>query len=117
MDNMEITAPAADTQMRDRVIRAFQVWTGQSCVTDDFDEAMANESPFYDGKTITFSGDKLMSQLDRQLGIKRDQVYIIMRNWNTSVVERAVKGKKVQLWCWVQNGPLWFDPATKGKKL
>lgn len=117
LDNMEITEPAADTQMRDRVIRAFQGWVGQSCVTSDFDEAMANESPYYDGKSITFSGDKLMSQLDRQLGIARDQVYIIMRNWNTTIVERKVKGKSVQLWYWLQNGPLWFDPTSKGKKL
>lgn len=115
LEMMEVTEAAADTQMRDRVIKQFQNWCGQSCVTDSLDAAMEANCPFYDGKTIIFSGDALLSQFDRQLRITRDQAYVYMRGWGTSMIEKQVKGRKTHLWCWVQKGPLWFDPY-KGKK-
>lgn len=111
LEMMEITEAAADTQMRDRVISAFQNWCAQVCMVDNFDTAMMSRVPFYDGKTITFEGDALLSQLDRQLRVSRDDAYVYMRGWGTTIVER--NGHK--LWCWKQNGPLWFDPY-RGKQ-
>jgi hypothetical protein len=111
LEMMEVTEAGADTQMRDRVIKSFQHWCAQSCVTDNFEAAVTALSPFYDGKTILFSGDALLSQLDRQLRVNRDEAYIYMRDWGTTIVER--NGHK--FWCYVQHGPLWFDPY-KGKK-
>lgn len=115
LEMMEVTEAAADTQMRDRVIKQFQNWCGQACVTDDFEASMEANCPFYDGKVIYFSGDALLSQIDRQLRISRDEAYVIMREWGTVQVDKTVKGKTAQLWCWVQKGPLWFDPY-KGKR-
>jgi hypothetical protein len=111
LEMMEITEAAADTQMRDRVISAFQNWCGQCCVIDDFKSAMVSRVPFYDGKTIVFEGDALLSQLDRQLRVSRDDAYVYLRAWGTTQIER--EGAK--LWCWKQNGPLWFDPY-RGKQ-
>lgn len=115
LEMMEVTEAAADTQMRDRVVSAFQNWCSQCCVTDDFDAAMEANSPFYNGKTIVFSGDALLSQLDRQLRIPRDEAYIYMRGWGTMINDYTVKGETRKLWVWKQNGPLWFDPY-KGKR-
>ena len=111
LEMMEVTEAGSDTQMRDRVISQFKNWCSQSCVTDDFDAAMEANCPFYDGKRILFSGDALLSQLDRQSRISRDDAYVHMRNWGTIMVTEH--GRK--LWCWVQKEPLWFD-AHKGKR-
>lgn len=115
LEMMTITEAAVDTQMRDRVIKQFQNWCDQGVVTDSLEAAQTANSPYYDGKAILFSGDALLNQLDRQLRINRDQAYVYMRGWGTLQVEETVKGKKVKLWKWVQNGPLWFDPY-RGKK-
>lgn len=111
LEMMEVTEAATDTQMRDRVIKQFQNWCAQATVTDDFDAAMEANCPYYDGKRILFSGDALLSQLDRQLRVSRDDAYVYMRGWGTLMIEEH--GRK--LWCWIQKGPLWFD-AYKGKK-
>lgn len=111
LEMMEVTEAGTDTQMRDRVIKSFQHWCGQCCVVDDFDAAMEANAPYYDGKTIVFSGDALLSQLDRQLRIDRDAAYVYMRDWGTTMVQRG----DMKLWCYVQKGPLWFDPY-KGKQ-
>lgn len=111
LEMMEVTEAATDTQMRDRVIKKFQEWCAQSCISDDFDQAMEANCPFYDGTFIWFNGDALLSQLDRQLRVERDDAYVYMRGWGTLIMEK--EGKK--LWCWRQNGPLWFD-AKKGSR-
>lgn len=115
LEMMEVTEAAADTQMRDRVIKAFQNWCDQGCNTESLEAAQIANNPFYDGKHIIFSGDALLNQIDRQLHATRDQAYVYMRGWGTVITEETVKGKKVKLWKWVQHGPLWFDPY-RGKK-
>lgn len=120
LEMMEVTEAAVDTQMRDRVIKQFQNWCDQGVATDSLEAALTANSPFYtqDSKgngSILFSGDALLSQLDRQLRVSRDQAYVYMRGWGTVVTEVTVKGKKIKLWKWVQRGPLWFDPY-RGKK-
>lgn len=115
LELMEITEAAADTQMRDRVIKQFQHWCSQCCVTDSLEAAQEAGAPFFDGGNIIFSGDALLSQLDRQLRVDRDEAYVYLRNWGTTLVERELKGKKIKLWCYVPRGPLWFDPM-KGRQ-
>lgn len=111
LEMMEITEAATDTQMRDRVISAFQNWCGQCCVIGDEKAAMISRVPFYDGKTIVYEGEALLSQLDRSLRVNRDDAFVYLRGWGTTIIER--NGHK--LWCWKQNGPLWFDPY-RGKQ-
>jgi hypothetical protein len=111
LEMMEVTEAAADTQMRDRVISGFQNWCSQCCVIGDFNSAMISRVPFYDGKTITWEGDALLSQFDRQLRVNRDEAFVYLRGWGTTIIEKD--GKK--FWCWKQNGPLWFDPY-RGKQ-
>jgi hypothetical protein len=115
LEMMEITEAASDTQMRDRVIKQFQQWCSQSCISDSLEAAYEANAPFYDGKVIIFSGDAFLSGIDRQLRIERDQAYVYLRNWGTTVIEKDVKGKKTKLWCYVPRGPLWFDPM-KGRQ-
>lgn len=116
LELMQITEAAQDTQMRDRVIKQFQNWCSQSTVTDGIDEATEANCPYWDGKVIWFSGDGFLSQIDRQLRIERDQAYVYLRNWGVQIVKHTVKGKEVKLWCYIPNGPLWFEPM-KGKQV
>jgi hypothetical protein len=106
LQSMEITEAAADTEMRDRVIKHFQNWCAQSVTTDDLDNALATGIPYYDGKTsIVFSGDAFMSIIDRTLKIDRDRVYVYMRDWGVVQIDHDTK----RLWAYVVKGPLWFD--------
>jgi hypothetical protein len=111
MQQMQVTA-ITDLDMRDRVIKAFQWWVGQGVVTTTFEEALAAKQAFYDGKAIIFNGDDFMTQIDRTLKCDRDKTFLYMRGWG--VVQLEVNKKTY--WCWLVNGPLWFDPTKKDQK-
>lgn len=106
LDQMAVTQSAVDTEMRDRVIAKFQAWCATFMQTKSLTEALLIRQPFYDGKRIVFSGDHFMTLIDRDLKAPRDRVFLYMRNWGVVLIEE--EGQR--LWCWPQNGPLWFDP-------
>lgn len=110
LQQMEITEAAADTEMRDRVIKSFQNWCSQAATSTDLDAALTNGIPFYDERSqIIFSGDSFMSIIDRTLKIDRDRVYVYMRDWGVVQVDRDGK----RLWAYVVKGPLWFTTESK----
>lgn len=111
LQQMEVTE-IMDLSMRDRVIKQFQIWTGQNCVTGSMEEALAARLAFYNGKQIIFSGDDFMAQIDRSLKCDRDKTYLYMRSWG--VVQVEFDGQL--LWCYPVNGPLWFDPQKAQRK-
>jgi uncharacterized protein with PIN domain len=104
LENMKISEAAADTQMRDRVIKAFQRFAENS-TTESLQAAIAAGCPYYDGKQIVFRGDDFMQMIDRQLvKVTRDQTWVYMRDWGTVQVERDGGS----YWAYVVTGPLWF---------
>ena len=111
LKQMEITE-VLDVAMRDRVIKEFQIWTGQGIVTTSLDDAIAGLQAYYNGKQIIFRGDDLMNLVERKLKCDRDKAFIYMRQWGVVQID-GVNGEK--LWCYPVNGPLWFDP-NKGQK-
>jgi hypothetical protein len=111
LKKMDITE-VLDVAMRDRVIKEFQIWTGQGIVTDSLEDALAGQQAFYNGKQIIFRGDDLMNLVERKLKCDRDKAFIYMRQWG--VVQMDADGE--QLWCYPVNGPLWFDPNKKARK-
>ena len=72
--------------------------------------------PFFEDCKILFMGEAFLSNIDRQLHVSRDQAYVYLRGWGTTIVERTVAGKKQNLWCYIPHGPLWFDPIKGERK-
>lgn len=113
LEMMEITEAAADTQMRDRVIKAFQRFAENSS-TLSLKVSLERGTPFYDGKQIIFRGDDFMQIIDRQLvRVTRDQTWVYMRDWGTVQIECDIDGKKIPFWSYVVKGPLWFQPEEQ----
>lgn len=111
LEEMVITDPGKDTEMRDRVIAEFQGWCRQSTLTTSIEDALDARVPYFDGKCIYFVGDNFMRLVDRGLKTPRDKVWIYLRNWGVVAVDQGGE----RLWMLPINGPLWFDPYKDDK--
>jgi hypothetical protein len=106
LEQMEIQEAAADTQMRDRVIKVFQRYA-ENATSESLKTAVERGVPYYDGHNLVFRGDEFMQIIDRQLNrLPREKTWAYMRDWGCVLVERD--GSK--FWMFVPDGPLWFDP-------
>jgi hypothetical protein len=113
---MEIEEAAADTQNRDRIIRIFQRFA-ENATTESIEDAFSRGIPYYDSKHIIFHGDEFLTLIDRQIArLPREKTWAYMRDAGCVIVERTIDERKVKFWCYVPDGPLWFDPEKGQQK-
>lgn len=115
LERMEIEEAAADTQMRDRIIRIFMRFA-EGTTTESLDVAVDRALPYLEGKNLIFNGDDFMQIVDRAFTrLPREKTWAYMRDWGCVLVEREVGGHKKKFWMYVPDGPLWFEP-DKGEQ-
>lgn len=106
LEQMEIQEAAADTQMRDRVIRIFQRYA-ENATAESLKAAVERGVPFFDGHNLVFRGDEFMQIIDRQLNrLPREKTWAYMRDYGCVLQEH----EGMKFWVFVPVGPLWFDP-------